>query len=136
MTDKVLVRIDEWLTELSDSRLKFQLRKNATHASQEEINLNRAEVVYEALRSAVERHGPEVRYVVSEDGGSFDSEQEARDSCDDGDVAEIKTFILCSGCAKINNSAMEDADEWTYLPEVYFPCPEYKGIADRLGVKL
>ena len=100
-----------------------------------------------ANRKTLERHGPETRYVVSDDGGSFDTEEEALDSfigAFDSPAEEelarseakacLTTFTLCSACAEINNSAMEDADEWVYLPEVYFPCPTYTDISDGLGI--
>lgn len=100
-----------------------------------------------ANRKVLERHGAEVRYVVSEDGGSFDTEEEALDSFigafdspEEEELARseakacLTTFVICSECAGINNSAMEDADEWVYLPEVYFPCNSYTDITEGLGI--
>lgn len=101
-----------------------------------------------ANRKVLERHGPEIRYVVNEEGGSYDTEEEALDSfvgAFDSPAEEelarseakecLTTFVVCLECAEINRSAMDNADEWVYLPEVYYPCPTYTDITEGLGIK-
>ena len=80
-----------------------------------------------ALKSVLELHGAEVRYVNPEYEGSFDSEKDALDGWDleiDGIEGKpvLTTFIVCAACGAINTAAMESSDDWDYLPEVYFPC--------------
>ena len=84
-----------------------------------------------ANRAVFERHKPEIRYLLDECGGSFDTEQEAIDSCDrleDDPLPVVTTFAVCEYCGGLNAEIMENADEWVYDPSVYFPCPTYTEI--------
>lgn len=88
-----------------------------------------------ANRDVLVRHAPEIRYTLEDCDGSWDSEQEAKDSSDlspDDPELEVSTFTICEECGGINTEVQEDADEWVYLPEVYFPCPTYADVTKRL----
>jgi hypothetical protein len=89
-----------------------------------------------AIHDGLVRHEPEIRYALDEGGGSFDSEQELLDSFTEQELKEsppgITTFIICSACGELNTEIQENADEWVYLPEVYFPCPSYLDITKHL----
>ena len=89
-----------------------------------------------AIHEVLVRHEPEIRYALDEGDGSFDSEQELLDSFTEQELKEsppeITTFIICSACGELNTEIQENADEWVYLPEVYFPCPTYLDITKHL----
>ena len=95
----------------------------------------KAKVSNLANRAGLERHKPEIRYLLDECGGSFDTEQEAIDSCDrlgDDPLPVVTTFVICAYCGGLNAEIMENADEWVYDPSVYFPCSSYTDIAEPI----
>jgi len=111
----------------SEEMVRFSLRLG-------EAQNNRASLL--ANRDVLVRHEPEIRYVIGESEGSFDSEQELLDTFTEQELKdsppEITTFTICSWCGELNSTIQEGADEWVYQPEVYFPCPTYLDIAQRL----
>lgn len=89
-----------------------------------------------ACRDVLVRHAPNIRYCLESGESSWDSEQELLDSFTEQELKEftpeIVEFLICDECGDLNAEVQEDADEWVYLPEAYFPCPTYTDITRRL----
>jgi len=132
--DKVIAWIDREVIEAgwyADSSVDSYFIHHQSDI--DEANRYRASLL--ANRAGLERHKPEIRYLLDECGGSFDSEQEAIDSCDrlgDDPLPVVTTFVICAYCGGLNAEIMEDADEWVYDPSVYFPCSSYTDISNPI----
>ena len=89
-----------------------------------------------ANRDVLARHAPNIRYCLESGESSWDSEQELLDSFTEQELKEstpeIVEFMICDECGDLNTEIQENADEWSYQPEVYFPCPTYTDVTERL----